>query len=242
MPVAFAPLQPKVILCVVAHPDDIEVGIGGTIATYIAAGAKAYYLVLTNGNKGSEDRSMNPDQLRDTRRAEQRSAAQILGVSDVFFCDYGDGELVCDLNVKRDIVRVIRQVKPDVVFTLDPTVVYSTLTGTVNHPDHRAAGQATLDAVFPLARDHMTFPELITNENLEPHKVQTLLLMNLEQQNFYVDISAQMEKKLEALRAHQSQFSDPENVEVWLRQQAEKAGSHIGAKYAESFMRLDLRY
>lgn len=241
-PQHFGPLHPKTVLAVVAHPDDIEVGMGGTLARYIAAGAAVYYLVLTNGNKGSEDRSLSPDQLRDMRREEQRSAAQILGVREVSFCDYGDGELMCSLGVKRDIVRTIRRVKPDLVFTLDPTVVYAAEIGVINHPDHRAAGQATLDAVFPLARDHLAFPELLSDEQLEPHKVSTVLMMNFERQNFYEDITDHIDKKIEALHAHRSQFGDPEVVGDFLRNQAEKMGSHIGAKYAEGFMRVDLRY
>lgn len=235
----FPPLTPDVILGVVAHPDDLEFGMSGTVATYVAQGAKAYYLILTNGNKGSDDKSITPDQLRDMRRDEQRAAAKILGVTDVFFCDYEDGLLEANADVKRDIVRIIRRVKPDVVLTFDPTMVYTTSWGGINHSDHRAAGLAALDAVYPLARDHLSFPELYTDEKLEPHKVKTVLMVNFEKQNFYVDITDQMDTKLAAVAAHTSQVADA-SLE-WVRQRAEQAGGRVGAQYAESFLRLDIR-
>lgn len=223
-----------------AHPDDLEFGMAGTVATYVAAGAKAYYLILTTGNKGSDDRSITPDQLRDERRAEQRAAAEILGVSEVFFCDYEDGELAPSLDVKRDIVRVIRQVKPDVVLTMDPTMVYASSLGFINHSDHRAAGQAALDAVYPFARDHLAFPELYKEEHLEPYKTKTVLLANFEKQNFYVDISEQIETKIRALGAHASQLPDPEAAFEMVRRRAASFGGFVGGQYAESFIRLDI--
>jgi LmbE family N-acetylglucosaminyl deacetylase len=238
---AFRPLQPKVVLGVVAHPDDLEFGMAGTVAKYIAEGAKGYYFILTNGNKGSSDRDAKPDELRDTRRAEQRAAGQILGLSDVFFGDYDDGALEVSQAVKRDIARVIRTVKPDVVLTMDPTMVYDTERGFINHPDHRAAGQATLDAVFPLARDHMSFPELLQDEGLEPYKTATVLMLNFQKQNFYVDISEHMDTKIAALKAHVSQVEDPEMVVDRITTWAAQAGGKVGAKYAETFVRIDVQ-
>lgn len=236
----FPPLTPKTILAVVAHPDDIEYGMGGTIAHYIAEGATVYYHILTNGNKGSEDRTLDCDQLRDLRRAEQRAAAEILGVKEVFFSDYEDGCLQVTLELKKDIVRTIRTLKPDIVMTMDPTMVYVPQENFINHPDHRAAGQATLDAVFPLARDHLSCPELDTTEQLEPHKVGTVLLVNLEKQNFFVDISATMDLKIKALAAHDSQMPDMPAIESRIRKWAQQTGAHSGYKYAESFMRIDI--
>lgn len=236
---AFPPLQPKVILGVVAHPDDLEFGMAGTVAKYISQGALAYYFILTNANKGSADRSAVPDKLRDLRREEQREAGKILGLTDVFFGDYEDGCLECNLDVKRDIVRVIRQVKPDVVLTMDPTFVYDVDRGFINHPDHRAAGQAALDAVYPLARDHLSFPELLA-EGLEPHKVKTVLMAHFGHENFYVDISAHMDTKLAALGAHASQLPDPDASFEMVRSWAATQGSKAGAAYAEGFVRLDL--
>jgi len=239
---AFPPLHPKVILGVVAHPDDLEFGMAGTVAKFVAEGAKGYYYILTNANKGSSDRSMTPDRLRDTRRAEQREAGKVLGLADVFFGDYEDGGLEVTLGVKRDIVRVIRQVKPDVVLTMDPTMVYSAELGMINHPDHRAAGQATLDAVYPLARDHMTFPELLQDEGLEPHKVTTVLMNSFDEANFYVDITAHMDTKLQALAAHASQLPDPDGAFERLKEWAAAAGGKVGARYAEGFTRIDLSF
>lgn len=236
---AFTALQPKVILGVVAHPDDLEFGMAGTVAKYIAEGARGYYFILTNANKGSADRSMVPDKLRDLRRKEQREAGKILGLTDVFFGDYDDGCLECGRDVKRDIVRVIRQVKPDVVLTMDPTFVYDVERGFINHPDHRAAGQATLDAVYPLARDHLSFPELLA-EGLEPHKVKTVLMAHFGHENFYVDISAHLETKLAALGAHASQLPNPEAAFDMVRQWATKLGSKVGSPYAEGFVRIDV--
>jgi LmbE family N-acetylglucosaminyl deacetylase len=235
----FSPLQPKIILGVVAHPDDLEFGMAGTVARYASEGAAVYYYVLTNANKGSEDRTISPDTLRDLRRQEQRDAAGILGVKDVFFAEYEDGMLEVTQDLKRDIVRMIRRLKPDTVLTFDPTMVYATSFGAINHTDHRAAGQATLDAVYPLARDHLSYPEICEDEHLEPHKVKTVLMLNFEKQNFYVDISEHMDTKLKALGAHASQVTD--TALEWVRQQAEQAGTHVGAKYAEGFVRLDIR-
>lgn len=237
----FPPLQPQVVLGVVAHPDDLEFGMAGSVAKFIAEGAKGYYFILTNANKGTEDRSLTSDQLRDIRRNEQREAGKILGLTDVFFGDYDDGALEVTQAVKRDIARVIRQVKPDVVLTMDPTMVYSADRGIINHTDHRAAGQATLDAVYPLARDHLTFPELLA-EGLEPHKVKTVLMNSFDAANFYVDITAHLDTKLQALGAHASQLGDPAAAFDRVREWASLAGAKVGAQYAEGFTRLDLSF
>ena len=214
-------------------------GASGSMASFAKAGAKVYYLILTDGSKGSSDRNITTEQLISTRRQEQEAALKEVGGKGVTFLDYPDAALEVTQDLKRDIVREIRRLKPDVVVTMDPSILYSEARGFINHPDHRAAGQATLDAVFPLARDYLTFPELIS-EGLEPHKVKTLLLTNFDRQNFYVDISKTMEKKIAALKAHASQISDIESVRVWIGEWAAKAGAKAGYKYAEGFMRLDL--
>lgn len=235
----FSQLKPSVVLGVAAHPDDLEFGAAGTMAKFIAEGARGYYLILTNANKGTGDRSMEPDRLRDIRREEQRQAGKTLGLTDVFFCDYDDGYLQCSLDVKRDVCRIIRQVKPDVVITWDPSELYSAEGGFINHPDHRAAGQAALDAVYPLARDHMAFPELLA-EGLEPHEAATMLLMNFNTHNFTVDITDYIETKLRALGAHASQVPDPNATFTTVRSWAEGLGGKVGAKYAEGFVRIDV--
>jgi LmbE family N-acetylglucosaminyl deacetylase len=241
MPTIFSSLQPKVVLGIAAHPDDLEFAAAGSMAKYIAEGATGYYLVLTNANKGTSDRNMQPDQLRDIRRQEQQDAAKILGLADVFFCDYDDGALECSMDLKRDIARVIRRVKPNVVIAMDPTMVYDTNRGLINHPDHRAAGQATLDAVYPLARDHLSFPELL-QEGFEPHNTATVLLSHFGQENYFVDISPHMETKLQALRAHASQLPDPDGACELVKSWASANSSKVGAAYAEGFVRIDLAF
>ncbi len=235
----FEVLAPKVVLGVAAHPDDLDFGASATMAKFAAEGAEIYYLILTDGSKGSADRTITPEQLIKMRRAEQRAALKAVGGVDVTFLDYPDAALEISQALKRDIVREIRRRKPDVVVTMDPSVLYSEVRGFINHPDHRAAGQATIDAVFPLARDYLTFPELLS-EDLEPHKVATLLLTNFDKQNFYVDVSDTLDKKFAALQSHMSQISDMDSVKKWVSEWAEKAGKQAGCKFAEGFMRLDL--
>ncbi len=231
-------LTANVVLGIGAHPDDLDFTAAGTIAKLSAAGAKAYYLVLTDGGKGSEDENLTSAELTIVRQREQRQAAQKLGVTEVFFLDYEDGALVVSQRLKRDLVRYIRQLKPEIVFTIDPTLVYFAPTNMINHPDHRACGQAVLDAVFPLARDRLSFPELL-NEGLEPHKVKTVLLTNLEKQQYFVDITGTIDKKMAAIASHASQAKDIADADRKYREQARVLGMTIGADYAEGFVRID---
>lgn len=236
----FEPLQPKVVLGVAAHPDDLDFSASGTIAKFIREGAKAYYLILTDGGAGSEDRDMTAEKLKEIRQAEQRNAGNVLGLTDVFFCEYKDGTLQNSLEVKREAVRVIRTVRPDVVVSMDPSVLYSAQLGFINHPDHRAAGQAALDAVFPLARDHMSFPELL-DEGLEPHKTKTVLLMNFNEHNYAVDISETLDIKFNALAEHKSQIPNLAEVKDRFTKRSASVGAPYGYKYAEPFVRIDIR-
>lgn len=236
----FPRLQPKVVLGVSAHPDDLDFGCSASMAAFAKAGAKVYYLILTDGGKGSEDRDMSSEKLRDIRREEQRNAGKVLGLADVFFCDYPDGTLQNSLEVKREVVRRIRQVKPDVVVTMDPSVLYNAERGMINHPDHRAAGQAALDAVYPLARDHMSFPELLA-EGLEPHKVKTVLMTNFVTSNFAIDTTDTIELKFAALAEHVSQVpANMDELKDRFTEWAAQSGSAYGYKYAETFVRIDL--
>lgn len=236
---AFAPLQPKVVLGVAAHPDDLDVIAGGTIAKFAAQGAEIHYLILTDGGKGSNDPTATSAHLTELRHAEQQAALTIVGGKSITFLDYPDGELEISLELKKQIVKSIRSVKPDVVITMDPTVIYSAENGSINHPDHRAAGQATLDAVFPLARDRLTFPELLS-EGYEPHKTETILLSNFNESNFAVDISDTFETKLMAINAHESQFGANADTR-WARAMAERQGEKAGMSLAESFIRINVK-
>ncbi|HVX24029.1 MAG TPA: PIG-L deacetylase family protein [Candidatus Saccharimonadales bacterium] len=237
----FEPLKPRVVLGIAAHPDDLDVGAAGTLAKFAKDGAEVHYLVLTDGSKGSDDPEMTSAQLIEIRRAEQETAVKAIHGTAVHFLQYPDAGLEVTQDLKRDIVRVIRQLKPDTVITFDPTCLYSMERGMINHTDHRAAGQAAIDAVFPLARDRLTFPELLTEEGLEPHKVTTLLLMlNFEKHNFSVDITDTIELKLDALRAHASQIGDMDMAVGWMRERAAQAGKEAGYDYAEHFIRLEM--
>lgn len=236
---AASALTPKVVLGVAAHPDDLDFSAAGTMAAFAKQGASVHYLILTDGGKGTADKSLTSEQLIKMRQDEQRAAAAAVGCHDVEFLTYTDGCLEVTLDVKRDIARTIRRVKPDVVITMDPTMVYSVERGFINHPDHRAVGQATLDAVFPLARDHLSFPELL-DEGLEPHKVPTVLLTNFEKNDYCVDISGTIEQKMAALAAHRSQIQDIPATQSRMRELAHKLGEQAGHDYAECFVRIDL--
>ncbi|MBC7708198.1 PIG-L family deacetylase [Polaromonas sp.] len=235
----FPELTPKVVLGVAAHPDDLDFGASGTLAAFAAKGAAVYYLLLTDGSKGTSDTSVNADDLVKTRQQEQRAGIQAIGGKDVKFLSYKDGELEVTMDVKRDIAREIRALKPDVVITMDPSVLYSAARGMINHPDHRAAGQATLDAVYPLARDHLSFPELFA-AGFEPHKVSTLLLINFNDQNYTVDVSQTIDLKLQALEAHASQMPDMAKTKATVRDLAATIGGKSGYQFGEGFIRIDI--
>ena len=233
------PLRPRVVLGVAAHPDDLDFCAAGTIAQCIQQGATVYYLILTNGNKGTSNQYADLKALIATRREEQQAAAALLGVREVFFLNYEDCALDTSPAVKKDIVRYIRKLQPDAVLAMDPSMLFAPKFDYINHPDHRAAGQDTLDAVFPLARDVLSFPELL-DEGLQPHKVQTVLLTNLEQPNYFVDISDVFDKKLQALDTHKSQIEDAESMHLLLEDIAKQTGSLCGCQYAEGFVRVDV--
>ncbi|MBA2276298.1 MAG: PIG-L family deacetylase [Chloroflexia bacterium] len=228
----------KRVLLIQAHPDDAEFVCAGTIARWAKEGADVHYLSLTSGDKGSSDPAADPVKLAATREAEQRQAAEILGVRSVAFLGYSDAMVVADLTLRRELVRVIRRLKPDVLLCMDPTVRYVGQ-GYINHPDHVATGEAALAAVFPSARDRMTFPELLA-EGLEPHKVAEVFLFGAQNPDVWVDISASLETKLAALKAHTSQMGDwdpTEMIHTWSRETAERHPDKPAdfGEFAESF-------
>jgi LmbE family N-acetylglucosaminyl deacetylase len=195
---------PKRALVVAAHPDDADFGAAGTAYLWSRQGWEFYYLVCTDGSKGSDDDSISKQQLIEMRRQEQRDAATVLGVREVLFLDHVDGELTPNRALLGDIVRVIREVRPQAVFTHDPeTVIVNDVF--VNHSDHRTTGLAAIDAVYPAARDRLNFPEQIA-QGLTTHKVSQIYIWGSPQANFEVDISEVIDKKIEALLAHKSQF------------------------------------
>ena len=234
------PAAPVRVAVIVAHPDDAEFGCAGTVARWTAEGREVTYVLLTSGDKGSADPAVTPEQLIATREAEQRAACDILGVRDVIFLRHSDATLVPDLNLRRDLTRVIRQLRPDVVICQDPTSLFVG-TGYLNHPDHRAAGQATLDAIYPAARDRMTYPELLA-EGLEPHKVREVYVDGTQEANIWVDITDHIGTKIAALRAHVSQVGewDPEPmVREWSARTAQEHPGHGELAEGYRYLRLD---
>jgi LmbE family N-acetylglucosaminyl deacetylase len=231
----------KKVLVVGAHPDDNDFGAGATVAKAAGQGAEVIYLIATTGQRGSSDENMTPERLSEIRRKEQEEAAKVLGVREVRFLDYVDGELIPDIRLKERIVKSIRRYKPDIVFTMDPSFFYYKSYGMVNHSDHRAIGEATLDACYPLARDLMSFPEH-AKEGLNPHKVKELLLHSFvpENANFYVDVTNTFDTKIKALSLHKSQVGDMQRIEKRMKDRAEVAGRLARCRYAEAFVRLQL--
>lgn len=229
----------KVILAVGAHPDDLEFGCGGTVAKWVSEGAEVYYLITTDGSKGSEDPKILHKDFVEIRHKEQEEAAKVLGVKKVFFLDFVDGEFEVNHVTRKEIVKIIRKLKPEIVITWDPTYFYSVENGRINHPDHRNTGEAVLDCVFPFARNARTYPELL-EEDLNVHSVKEVLLFNREMSNFFVDISKTFDKKIEALSKHQSQFNNFEDVKKMVTNWVKRAGEKAGSDYAEGFLRISI--
>jgi LmbE family N-acetylglucosaminyl deacetylase len=225
---------PRRALVIAAHPDDADFGAAGTAYLWSQQGWEFSYLVCTNGAKGSDDESMSPERLIALRRDEQREAARLLGVKDVAFLDYEDGELKSDRYFLGDVVRHIRKVRPFAVFTHDPEAII-VRDSFVNHADHRATGLTAVDAVYPAARDRLNFPEHIA-AGLQPHKTAEIYIWGSEKAKFDVDITDVIEKKIEALRAHRSQFS-----EDFIRMVLERWKNDEG-RYVESFWRVQMAF
>ncbi|HSF81499.1 MAG TPA: PIG-L deacetylase family protein [Anaerolineales bacterium] len=230
---------PQNILVILAHPDDPEFFCGASVARWIASGHEVGYCLLTCGDKGSQDRLVQSDELCRLRQREQRAAAKILGVNQVRFLSHSDGYLVPDLVLRRDITRVIRQERPDVLVTCDPTTLYIG-DNHLNHPDHRAAGQATLDAVYPAARDHLNFVELWRDEKLEPHKVREVWVAGSLNPNIVLDVTATWDIKLQALHEHKSQVGDPKKFDERMRSRRTQDSTPENPRYEEKFLRLIL--
>jgi LmbE family N-acetylglucosaminyl deacetylase len=225
--------QPKVALVVAAHPDDADFGAAGTAHLWTKEGWEFYYLVCTDGSKGTEDPSLTADRLVPMRQREQRAAAEVLGVKDVFFLDqYVDGELTKTREFLGDVVRVIRTVRPYAVFTHEPSQLFHR-NAFVNHSDHRATGLTTVDAVYPAARDRWNYPEQI-DEGLQTHKVKELFIWGNDDPNFDVDITDAVETKIQALLRHTSQFGEGEEFLKFVRER----WKDDDGRYKERFRRI----
>jgi LmbE family N-acetylglucosaminyl deacetylase len=207
--------ETKRALVIAAHPDDPDFGAGGTAALWTREGWEFFYLVCTDGSKGTADPEMTSERLIPLRQEEQRNAASALGVKECFFLDHVDGELTVNRTLLGQIVWHIRKLKPDAVFTHSLDVIQRN--AFINHSDHRATGQTTVDAVYPTARDFLNFPEHMA-EGLEPHKVRDLYLWGANDSNFEVDISDMVETKIAGLLEHRSQFGHREDFMEFVRQ------------------------
>jgi LmbE family N-acetylglucosaminyl deacetylase len=223
--------RPDRFMLIAAHPDDAEFGPAGTAARWIDAGSEGWLVCCTSGDQGGEDPDADPLALAALRETEQRAAAAVIGYAGVSFLHQPDGALANDLALREQLVREIRTFQPDAVLATDPeTIIYKD--GGINHTDHRAAGIAAIDAVYPAARNPMAFPWL-ARSGLAAHKVRRVYLFWSDRSDVWVDVSATIERKLEALRAHASQIHEPESLADRIRTWAGEEGANIGATAAE---------
>jgi len=225
---------PPRALVVVAHADDIEFGAAGTVAKWTAAGSHVTFCIVTDNGSGSDDPNITREQLVATREAEQRAAAAILGVAECVFLGYPDGSIENTLALRRDLVRVMRRARPDLLITMDPSVLFLPSNTYINHPDHRAVGHAAIDAVFPTVGNRNIFPELLA-EGLEPINISHIWLMLSMETNVIIDTTATFSLKIEALKQHASQFPPDFKPEEMIGGWDKEAGKKAGFAYAETF-------
>ncbi len=229
---------PERVLVVVPHPDDAESWCGGTVAKWIDQGADVFYVLCTDGGKGSDDPDISSEDLAAVREKEQLDAASVLGVQDVVLLHHPDGELEDTPEFRRELVRAIRRFRPDVLLCPDPYRRNSYW-----HRDHRIVGQVAADAAFPYARDHLHFRDLFTKDGLEPHKTGMVLFWAADAPDTVVDIGATIERKLEALLCHQSQFrgNGRQRAEELVHQRARQAAEGSEFQHAEAFRKVEFR-
>jgi LmbE family N-acetylglucosaminyl deacetylase len=228
---------PVDFLIVAAHPDDAEFGAAGSVARWTQDGKTGVYVLCTNGEKGTSDRNVSPELLAEIRREEQLAAAKLLGIREAIFLRYPDQGLEDTAEFRKEIVRVIRKYRPTIVVTSDPYLRY------LWHRDHRITGQVVLDAVYPLARDHLAYPSLL-EEGLEPHKVKEILFWASEDINYRVDITETFEVKLAALRCHQSQVKELPMPDLagWLRDRCRSMAEGEPFELAEAYHRVQIPF
>jgi len=232
---------PDRAMVIFAHPDDAEIGSGGVIARWVAAGCEVSYVLCTNGQAGTADRSLAPDALVARRAAEQRAAADFMGGRHVEMLGYADGELEDTRAFLGDVVGAIRRHRPHTVFVHDPYRIRG-----FQHRDHRKAGIVATDAVYPYARDHLHFPEQITLEGLEPHKVRELWYWGADEPDVIVDVTESIDRQIAAIIRHQSQvpgFNIPEGATMGerIKKNAAELASGYGFEFGAVFRRLVAR-
>ncbi len=231
------------ILIVTAHPDDVDFGAAGSVATWTAQGIDVVYCLVTDGDAGGADTGIPRDRMAEVRRDEQAKAAAVVGVTELHWLGFPDGQVEPTLALRKAITRVIRTVRPQRVLAQSPERVFTRIYA--SHPDHLAAGEATMCAVYPDARNAWAFPELLDDEGLEPHAVAELWIMARADTDVYVDITAVIDRKIEALLSHRRQMvgredAIPKLMREWGSGTAERLGLPSG-RLAESFVRIDTR-
>ena len=230
---------PGRVLVVIPHPDDAEGWCGGTVASWVKDGAHVFYVLCTDGSKGTDDPEMSPERLSQIREKEQLEAASTLGVEDVVLLRHPDGELEDTQEFRKELVRAIRRFQPDVILCPDPYRRSSHW-----HRDHRIAGQVAADAAFPYARDHLHFQELYRDEGLETHKTGTILFWAPDIADTHVDIGGHIDTKARALLCHRSQTKGRtvEEAVERLQERASQAAAGSRLDYAESFRKVEFRH
>ena len=224
-------LKPAQVMVFTPHSDDAEFGTAGSVVRWVREGKEVVYVVCTNGDKGTSDRRLKPQELVKIRAREQRAAARILGVREVIFLGHPDQGLEDTPEFRKEIVRLIRLYRPQTVVTADPYHRY------LWHRDHRIAAQVVMDAVFPYARDHLAYPDLL-QEGLEPHSVKEMLFFASEEPNYRLDITDTFDLKLAALACHKSQVRDNlPRIKEWLRKWAQDMAKEEDFELAEAFHR-----
>ena len=228
-------VKPVHVMVITPHPDDAEFGVAGTVPRWISEGKDVIYVVCTNGDKGTSDPNMKPDELARIREKEQLAAAELLGIREVIFLRHPDQSLEDTPEFRKEIVRLLRMYKPETVVTADPYRRY------VWHRDHRITGQVTLDAIFPYARDFHSYPDLL-EEGLLPHAVKQVLLWGAPEPNYHTDITAAFATKVAALRCHKSQVGGNSfpRLEERLRERHKALAQDEDYELAEAFYRIEL--
>lgn len=224
---------PKRAMAIFAHPDDVDFGCSGTLAAWIERGTHVTYCVITSGQKGTHDLKMTPRKMTAIREREQRDAGEAIGVKGFVFLRHQDGELERSMALRGEVCRVIREHRPDVVFTNDPWGHYQI------HPDHRVAGWSGLDGVIA-ARDHLFFPEQLRGGKLKHHRVSRVLLFGTREPNIWFDITSTLDKKIAALQSHVSQLGDRTDFPARMRAWAKATGEAWNIPHAEAFRYLEL--
>ena len=230
--------SPKDILVVLAHPDDPEFFLGGSIARWIKAGHHVRYVLLTKGDKGSKNPELSAQEVAQVRIEEQHAAANFLGVISIDFLDYEDGYLIPDLEMRKQIVRFIRKYRPNILVTCDPGNLFPSQQY-INHPDHRNAGQVVIDAVFPAAGNRFFFPELLA-EGYEPHEVEEVWMSLTNDPDVSLDVTEHWDEKITALKMHASQIGDPRAFEKRMLERVNN-GKDEAFKVEEHFHRIKFR-